>query len=278
MNEQPVASAMIPGIEGNFNSSAWKSMSVIFLSSPSGPGALGAAPWARESDPRSFPLCCLPYLGPSCRHGGHSSQPSIWGPHLPQQGQPSLTSSPVCPCLNVFHYHHPRPPHCIPPHARNWLLPESPQLRVCSSLLGTSFPPNLSWQSEPKAAASRKAFPVCCHDLYGTRTGTMDSGSEASPHNWPRARLGSHPVWKQGPCGIPASYQLGWGGHIKSPFLASVFTPLEWEQYEARLSDLLGRSPVTAVLSPTHPAHSGFGFPMPSAKRGSQISERWRPQ
>lgn len=228
-------------------------MSVVCLSRPSGPGALGAAPWAGESDPRSFPLCCLPYLGPSCRHGGRSSQPSIWGPHLRGQGQPALTSSPVCPCLNVFHYHCPHPPHCIPPHARNWLLPESPQLSLLLSP-GNVLSPNLSWQSEPKAAASRKAFPVCCHDPMGPGRG-----------QW---------TVVPGQAGLPPP---GTGGHITSPLVASVFTPLQWEQHKSRLSDLLGMSPATAVLSPTHPTLSGFGFQLPPLREAHK-DQRGAPQ
>lgn len=64
---------------------AWRGKSARGLLEPHGPGALGAAP-RLQSQIRGVPLGWLPYLGPSRRHGGRSSQPSIWGPHLPEAG------------------------------------------------------------------------------------------------------------------------------------------------------------------------------------------------
>lgn len=56
------------------------------LRRPAGPGAPGAAPGAGEPDPGRRSARLALYLGPSCRHGGRSSRPSIWGPHLPEAG------------------------------------------------------------------------------------------------------------------------------------------------------------------------------------------------
>lgn len=186
---------MVPGTEGNFSSSLPGKASLSqACRAPQAPVPWVQPPGLGNQTQRRVLLCCLPYLWPSCRHGSHSSQPSIWGPHLPEAGPAAPTSSPVRPCLNVLHYRHHTASH--PTHET--AAPQDPpaQFPPFPRLLfppGNILPMSLSRQAGPKAACSRKPFRVCWHDPLGPGGHwTVALRFPLSP--WARACPGSHPA------------------------------------------------------------------------------------
>lgn len=196
------------------------------LQSPTGPGALGAAPRTGEPDPEAFHLAGYPISGhlaamaaapPSPVSGALISQGRGW---TRPEFFPSASRL-ECPRLS---------PTTLRPAPRMKLAAQEPPaqfLPFCSCFLGTPLPP-VSQQSEPKAASSRKPFLVYRQDPSRSRAGTWTVAQGPPLTLGSQARPGSHLVCKQDPCLTPTAHQLGAAGITSLP--ASVFKPLSWEQ------------------------------------------------